>query len=92
MLERYRPESFPEVARFVRKCENFFYVKLIIKAHVIGNAEIRSAIVQPLQQVIEGRFEKIHAHGGQGLLELAEDGRKVLGGKCLIDGEGDFIA
>jgi GNAT superfamily N-acetyltransferase len=33
VLEKYRPEFFPEVARFVRKCENFFYVRLIIKAH-----------------------------------------------------------
>ena len=33
MLEKYRPEFFPEVARFARKCENFFYVKLIIKVH-----------------------------------------------------------
>ena len=33
MLEKYRPEFFPEVARFARKCDNFFYVKLIIKAH-----------------------------------------------------------
>jgi len=33
MLERYRPQYFREVASFARKCENFFYVKLIIKAH-----------------------------------------------------------
>jgi len=33
LLEKYRPEFFPEVARFARKCDNFFYVKLIIKAH-----------------------------------------------------------
>ena len=33
MLERYRPEYFREVARFARKCDNFFYVRLIIKAH-----------------------------------------------------------
>jgi len=33
MLELYRPEFFREVARFARKCENFFYVKLIIQAH-----------------------------------------------------------
>ena len=33
MLEKYRPEFFPEVARFARKCTNFFYVKLIIKTH-----------------------------------------------------------
>ncbi len=36
MLEKYRPEFFPEVARFARKCENFFYVKLIIKVHTKG--------------------------------------------------------
>jgi len=33
MLEKYRPEFFPDVAKFARKCNNFFYVKLIIKAH-----------------------------------------------------------
>ena len=33
MLEKYRPEYFREVASFARKCSNFFYVKLIIKAH-----------------------------------------------------------
>jgi GNAT superfamily N-acetyltransferase len=33
MLEKYRPEHFREVARFARKCTNFFYVRLIIKAH-----------------------------------------------------------
>ena len=33
MLEKYRPEFFPEVAKFARKCGNFFYVKLIIKTH-----------------------------------------------------------
>jgi GNAT superfamily N-acetyltransferase len=33
MLEKYRPEDFREVARFARKCPNFFYVTLIIKAH-----------------------------------------------------------
>ena len=33
MLEEYRPEHFREVASFARKCSNFFYVKLIIKAH-----------------------------------------------------------
>ncbi len=36
MLEKYRPEFFSEVARFARKCENFFYVKLIIKVHTKG--------------------------------------------------------
>jgi len=36
MLEKYRSEFFPEVARFARKCENFFYVKLIIKVHTKG--------------------------------------------------------
>lgn len=36
MLEKYRPESFREVAKFARKCDNFFYVKLIIKAHTSG--------------------------------------------------------
>jgi GNAT superfamily N-acetyltransferase len=36
MLEKYRPECFREVARFARKCDNFFYVKLIIKAHSTG--------------------------------------------------------
>ncbi|MBN2464294.1 GNAT family N-acetyltransferase [candidate division WOR-3 bacterium] len=36
MLEKYRPEYFREVARFARKCDNFFYVKLIIKAHTNG--------------------------------------------------------
>ncbi len=36
MLEQYRPEYFREVARFARKCDNFFYVKLIIKAHTNG--------------------------------------------------------
>jgi GNAT superfamily N-acetyltransferase len=34
MLENYRPEYFREVARFARKCPNFFYVTLIIKAHM----------------------------------------------------------
>jgi GNAT superfamily N-acetyltransferase len=33
MLEKYRPGHFREVARFARKCSNFFYVKLIIKTH-----------------------------------------------------------
>jgi GNAT superfamily N-acetyltransferase len=33
MLENYRPELFREVASFAPKCPNFFYVKLIIKAH-----------------------------------------------------------
>jgi GNAT superfamily N-acetyltransferase len=33
MLDKYRPEDFPEVAGIARKCTNFFYVKLIIKAH-----------------------------------------------------------
>jgi GNAT superfamily N-acetyltransferase len=33
MLQKYRPDFFREVARFARKCENFFYVRLIIKAH-----------------------------------------------------------
>jgi GNAT superfamily N-acetyltransferase len=36
MLEKYRPQHFREVARFARKCPNFFYVKLIIKAHTSG--------------------------------------------------------
>ena len=36
MLEEYRPEFFPEVAEFARKCENFHYVELIIKAHTTG--------------------------------------------------------
>jgi GNAT superfamily N-acetyltransferase len=36
MLENYRPEHFREVARFARKCDNFFYVKLIIKVHGSG--------------------------------------------------------
>jgi GNAT superfamily N-acetyltransferase len=36
MLEKYRPEHFREVARFARKCTNFFYVRLIIKAHTQG--------------------------------------------------------
>jgi GNAT superfamily N-acetyltransferase len=36
MLELYRPEFFPEVARFARKLDNFFYVKLIIKSHTKG--------------------------------------------------------
>jgi GNAT superfamily N-acetyltransferase len=33
MLEVYRPEMFREVAKFARKLDNFFYVKLIIKTH-----------------------------------------------------------
>ncbi|MBM3331958.1 GNAT family N-acetyltransferase [candidate division WOR-3 bacterium] len=33
MLEGYRPEYFREVASFARRCPNFFYVTLIIKAH-----------------------------------------------------------
>jgi RimJ/RimL family protein N-acetyltransferase len=33
MLEQYRPEDFREVARIARECTNFFYIKLIIKAH-----------------------------------------------------------
>jgi GNAT superfamily N-acetyltransferase len=36
MLEKYQPELFAEVAKFARKCENFFYVKLIIKVHSNG--------------------------------------------------------
>jgi GNAT superfamily N-acetyltransferase len=36
MLEQYRPEDFKDVARFARKLDNFFYVKLIIKAHTKG--------------------------------------------------------
>jgi GNAT superfamily N-acetyltransferase len=36
MLEKYRPEFFPEVAEFARKCTNFFYVRMIIKAHTRG--------------------------------------------------------
>jgi GNAT superfamily N-acetyltransferase len=33
MLEKYRPEDFREVARFARRCSNFFYVRNIIRAH-----------------------------------------------------------
>jgi len=36
MLEKYRPEFFREVARFARKCDNFFYVTLIMKVHGTG--------------------------------------------------------
>jgi GNAT superfamily N-acetyltransferase len=36
MLEQYCSEFFSEVAKFARKCPNFFYVKLIIKAHASG--------------------------------------------------------
>jgi len=33
MIEQYRPEHYREVAAFARKLDNFFYVKLIIRAH-----------------------------------------------------------
>jgi GNAT superfamily N-acetyltransferase len=33
MLEKYRPEHYREVARFARKLDNFFYVRMIIRAH-----------------------------------------------------------
>ena len=36
MLETYRPEFFPEVKAFCRRLKNFFYVRLIIKAHSSG--------------------------------------------------------